>query len=79
VKLAERRVPFGAIYAILNRLERKGFLESQVGGATKERGGRRKKFYSVTDAGMGALEGSRQIRDAMWREIDAVKLEGSPA
>jgi len=79
VKLAERRVPFGAIYAILNRLERKGFLKSRVGGATKERGGRRKKYYKVTNEGMAALEESRKIRDAMWREIDAVKLEGSPA
>ena len=79
VKLADRRVPFGAIYAILNRLERKSFLESHVGGATKERGGRRKKFYKLTDAGMTALEESREIRDSMWREIDAIKLEGSPA
>ena len=79
VKLADRGIPFGAIYAILKRLEGKGFLKSWVGGATKERGGRRKKYYKVTEAGMTALEESRAVREALWQEIEALQVDGSPA
>jgi DNA-binding PadR family transcriptional regulator len=41
----------GAVYSTLKRLERKGFVSSWVGDPTPERGGRAKRYYSITGAG----------------------------
>ena len=56
----------GAVYAALDRLERKGCLSSRVGGATHERGGRRKRFFKITKPGVAALEAMRADREEMW-------------
>ena len=41
----------GKLYSTLDRLDRKGFLDHRMGEPTKERGGRRKKYFKVTGAG----------------------------
>ena len=48
---AERNVTIGAVHGTVNRLESKGFIESKMGGATEERGGRRKRIFSITASG----------------------------
>lgn len=73
---AERSVSLGAVYAALDRLERKGFVESWVGGATEERGGRRKRYYRTTNAGVAALVEMRDLRDRLWRGLGDVGLAG---
>jgi PadR family transcriptional regulator, regulatory protein PadR len=67
-----RSVSVGAVYTVLERLERKGFLESRWGEVTPERGGRRKRLYTVNAAGQMALDGSAagascQNKPAEWR------------
>jgi DNA-binding PadR family transcriptional regulator len=52
---AHRTVAFGAIYTGLGRLERKGFVKSWLGEPTAERGGKPKRFYRVTAAGLRAF------------------------
>jgi len=60
---ARKDVAVGAIYTGLERLEQKGYVESRVGDPTRERGGRAKRFYTVTAAGAAALnETHRAIR-----------------
>lgn len=49
-----RTLTLGAVYKTLGRLEGKGLLESRVAPPTRERGGRRKKLYSLTPAGLDA-------------------------
>ena len=51
-----RPAVMGAVYASLERLERKGFLKSSMGDATPERGGKRKRLYAVTPVGMQTLK-----------------------
>lgn len=51
-----RRPTPGAIYTTLERLEGKGLVTSRVGDATPARGGRAKRFYEVTRAGLQALQ-----------------------
>ena len=70
-KDTERSVSLGAVYAALNRLEKKGHLRSKVGGVTKERGGRRKRFFQVTKPGLHVLGEMRRIREKIWRQLDA--------
>jgi PadR family transcriptional regulator PadR len=50
----------GAIYTTLERLEQKGYVSSAFGEATAERGGRAKRYYSVTDDGLKALRQAQQ-------------------
>lgn len=64
-----RRPSIGALHAALSRLEKKGFIKSQLGGATSERGGRRKRFYTITYAGERALIKSYQLRTELFRLI----------
>ncbi|GAA4446840.1 hypothetical protein GCM10023189_02380 [Nibrella saemangeumensis] len=64
-----RAVNLGAVHSALNRLQEKGLVTSQMGGVTQERGGRRKRLYSVTGAGRRALEEIRVLRNQMWDAI----------
>jgi PadR family transcriptional regulator PadR len=51
-----REVSIGAIYATLDRLEAKSYVQSRVGDPTPERGGRSKRFFRVTAQGSSAIE-----------------------
>lgn len=64
-----RSVNLGAVHSALNRLQEKGLVNSEMGGMTAERGGRRKRLYSVTTLGRRALEEIRQLRNQMWSAI----------
>lgn len=64
-----RTVGFSSVHTTLQRLEQKGFLTSQMGGATAERGGRRKRFFTLTLAGQGALQEIRQVREQLWKAM----------
>ena len=70
-----RSITISAVHATLYRLEEKGYLSSRMGGATAERGGRRKRFFSLTAAGSGALLEIQQIRDRLWQAIPQGKLQ----
>ncbi len=67
---ARRSAALGAIYAALDRMERKRFVRSWLGGPTVERGGRRKRFYAVTGQGRRAIEQLRETRALLWSRID---------
>ena len=51
-----RNVNVSAVHEVLKRLQRKGYLKSNMGGATAERGGRRKRFFVLTVSGKKVLE-----------------------
>ena len=55
-------ISLGAVYATLDRLERKGLVRSRVGPATAERGGRRKRLFQVTADGVAAVREMQRIR-----------------
>ena len=64
-----RNLSRGALHAVLSRLEGKGYLDSEMSGATKIRGGRRKRFFRVTNAGRSAVVRSRDMRNQLWNAI----------
>ncbi len=70
-----RAVAMGAIHAALNRLEEKGFLESKLAESTHERGGRRKRLFSLTSAGKEALTYTRELRNELWSNINEVSWD----
>ena len=67
-----RKVTISTVHATLHRLEEKGFLRSYLGGATKERGGRKKRFFEVTSFGKRAINEARELRNGMWQDIPEV-------
>ena len=70
-----RDASIGAIYATLSRLEDKGLLESRDGEAEPRRGGRARRHFAISPAGVDALHAARDMMDRMW---DGVELgEGS--
>ncbi|MCG8605816.1 PadR family transcriptional regulator [bacterium] len=75
-KQTGRKLSISAIHSVLHRLERKGFVASRVGGATAERGGRRKRFFKLTGAGKAALVESRDLRERLWKLIPDFSFEG---
>ena len=67
---SKRDVSFGAVYAALNRMERKGFVTAYLADPTEERSGRAKRFFKITGLGEAALNRSRQVNDSMWEGVD---------
>lgn len=59
-----------SIYAALDRLEERGYLEARWGEATSVKGGRAKKFYAITETGMAALAEGRRIDGAIWEGLE---------
>ncbi|MFD2573009.1 PadR family transcriptional regulator [Spirosoma soli] len=70
-----RSVGFSTVHTTLQRLEEKGFLVSRMGGATAERGGRRKRFFTVTAAGRKALRDVKQVREELWSSLPPQTLQ----
>lgn len=71
-----RKVMISAVHKSLVRLEHKGFLQSAMGGATQERGGRKKKLYHLTALGKNAVNHSRDLRNKMWDAAPKFLWEG---
>lgn len=69
-----RIITTGAVHAALQRLEKKGYINSEMGEATSERGGRRKRLYHVTSAGSKILHEVKAIRDGLWNRISPQSL-----
>ncbi len=70
-----RPTSLGAVYTTLQRLEEKGLVSSRVGDPLPERGGRRRKYYTVLQAGVRHLEHSlralRQMTLGLPRPLEA--------
>lgn len=61
-----QEISLSAIHTVLRRLEKKGFITSEMGGATQDRGGRRKRLYSVTTYGLKTLASIQGQRERIW-------------
>jgi PadR family transcriptional regulator PadR len=72
-RVTGRAVTMGAVYASLDRLERKGLVRSALGDVTPTRGGKRKRLFSITPAGFRVLKDVRRVRDRLWEAIEAQK------
>ena len=55
-----RDISIGAVYATLERLETKGYVRSQLGEPTAERGGRAKRLFRIEAGGEAALRASHE-------------------
>ena len=70
----DRDVNLSAVHITLYRLEDKGLLTSAMGGATASRGGRRKRYFQITNAGKKKLELLQQRRMKLWNLLPNLKF-----
>lgn len=71
--IAGRPVTLGAVYLVLDRLEEGGLVRSELGDATPQRGGRAKRFFHVTPAGLRAVRKTQRAFIALWKGIPELK------
>ncbi len=69
-RTARRPAAFGTVYATLTRLEGEGLIASHLGETTAARGGRRKKYFTITAAGRRALTASLRAIERMRDGVD---------
>ena len=64
-----RSVALASVYAALERLEDRGWVSSRVGESTAQRGGRAKRHFRVTAAGLGRVREAKGALIKMWKGI----------
>lgn len=68
--VAGRSPSSGALSTTLDRMERKGLLESRAGGGSPDRGGRPRRYVKLTPAGHEMLARSRSTLMALWEGLE---------
>jgi PadR family transcriptional regulator PadR len=72
-----RDVSVAAVYVALDRLERRGLVKAWSSDPRPERGGRSRRYFAPTEAGLTALRAERALMARMWRGV-MVPGKGSP-
>jgi DNA-binding PadR family transcriptional regulator len=67
-----RPVARGALYTGLDRLEAKGCLRSRMGDPSEERGGKARRYYSVTPAGMKAIRATHEAFASLTKGLESI-------
>jgi PadR family transcriptional regulator len=67
-----RTVARGALYTALERLETKRYLRSRMSEPLPERGGRSRRYFTVTAVGLSALRASRRSLLALWSGVEGL-------
>jgi DNA-binding PadR family transcriptional regulator len=69
-----REVNLSAVHVTLYRLEDKGYVKSGMGGATNARGGRRKRIFTITNAGLSMLRAKKEQQVELWKLVPQLKI-----
>ena len=65
-----RKIARGALYTALDRLEAKKFVVSRMSAPLPERGGRSRRYYAVTPAGLTAIKAARESLLQLWQGLE---------
>jgi DNA-binding PadR family transcriptional regulator len=65
-----RSVARGALYTALERLEAKGCLKSRMSDPLPERGGRSRRYFTVTSTGLAAIRSWRRSMMRLWQGLE---------
>ena len=69
-----KKISLSAIHTVLYRLQDRGLVKSEMGGASNSRGGRRKRLFYISQAGKEMITAIRQQREQYWREMGDLSL-----
>ncbi len=70
----DRDVNLSAVHVTLYRLEDKGLIRSEMRGATASRGGRRKRYFTISNAGIEVLQHLKEQRSKLWNLMPQLKF-----
>lgn len=70
----KREVNLSAVHVTLYRLEDKGLIKSKFGGGTNERGGRKKRIFTITNSGLAMLKAMKEARIDLWKLVPQLKI-----
>lgn len=62
----------GAIYDVLDRLTRKGLVRTVIGAPTRSRGGKSKRYYTLTQSGFDALQEVKALQKKTWADLPSL-------
>jgi PadR family transcriptional regulator, regulatory protein PadR len=72
-KATGRGVLLGSVYAALDRLEAKKLVTSTMGDPTPERGGRAKRYFTVSAKGVREVRETRRVLATLWNGLPELK------
>jgi PadR family transcriptional regulator PadR len=70
-KMTGQSWAFGAVFVMLNRLEKKRMLDSKLAEPSPRRGGKSKRIYGLTPDGLEELAKVRKVQKAAWKSAAA--------
>lgn len=70
----KREVNLSAVHVTLYRLEDKGLIKSKFGGGTNERGGRKKRIFTITNSGLAMLKAMKEARIDLWKLVPQLQI-----
>ncbi len=70
-----RAASIGSVHSTMDRLSKKGFLTSEMGQPSSNRGGRRKRIYKITASGQKVLRKSKEFKVSLWNQFPGLSLE----
>jgi PadR family transcriptional regulator PadR len=73
IEQTNRSVRLNQVHASLHRLEEKGMIISKMSEPTPERGGRRKRIFSITAYGLQTLQEIQSVRSNLWNMLSSIK------
>lgn len=71
-----RSVSRSSLYITFDRLEAKGFLSSELRTGDESRGGKLRRYVTVSDAGLAELQESREALLGMWQGLEPLLARG---
>ena len=74
-KQTGRKVTLSSVHAAVYRLEEKGLLNSRMGEMTSERGGKRKRIFTISQSGKVALDKANDIRNRLRDQIPTIAFD----
>ena len=64
-----KKISLSAVHTVLYRLQDRGLVQSELGGASHNRGGRRKRLFYVSQLGKQLIAKVKHQRDKYWQEL----------
>jgi PadR family transcriptional regulator, regulatory protein PadR len=67
-----REVALASLYVTLDRLSSKGAVVSELGDPSPERGGRAKRYFSLTSQGRREVREAQRVLTSLWRDVPSL-------
>lgn len=71
----QKNISIPAIHVVLKRMEKKGWVKSEFGEPTAERGGRRKRIYWATPTGYKLVSDLNEVKTKLWNGVTKPSLQ----